>query len=231
MKYFGQQQGEMHKQLSCIIHKPERIEEAKQLFLDMHALLHMGAVTHTSKNEIDQLLSDLKTEEYAIMPTKKDETIAWVLWHTARIEDLTMGILVGQGQQIFNEEWQKKMNVRIKDTGNALNDDEIMEFSHQVDIPTLITYRNEVGKRTQQIVRQLQAEDMHRAVSLEGIRQIKETGGVTSQEDSLWLLDYWGNKDVAGLLLMPPSRHLIMHFNACVKWKQQIRTRTQFFRQ
>ena len=231
MKYFGQQQGEMHKQLARIIYKPEKIEEAKQLFLDLHALLHMGAVTQTSKNEVDQLLYDLKKEEYAIMPTKKDETIAWVLWHTARIEDLTMGILVGMGQQIFNEEWQKKMNVSIKDTGNALNDDEIMELSHQIHIPTLIEYRNEVGKRTQQIVSQLQAEDMHRKVSSKGIRQIKEAGGVTSQEDSLWLLDYWGSKDIAGILLMPPSRHLIMHFNACVKWKQQIRMRTQFFRQ
>lgn len=28
------------------------------------------------------------------MPTLKDETIAWVLWHIARIEDLIMGILV-----------------------------------------------------------------------------------------------------------------------------------------
>lgn len=231
MKYFGQQQGNMHKQLSKMIYNPKNIDEAKQLFLDMHTLLHLAMMTQTPKNELDDLLSDLKNEEYAIMPTKQDETIAWVLWHTARIEDLTMGILVGQDKQIFNEEWQRKMKVKIKDTGNALNDDEIMELSHQVDIPALLEYRNVVGRKTQQIVCQLKAEDMHRPVSLEGIQQIKEEGGVTSQDDSMWLLDYWGNKDVAGLLLMPASRHLIMHFNACAKWKEHIRTHNKFFRQ
>lgn len=231
MKYFGQRQGEMHKQLSSMIYKPARIEEAKQLFLDMHSILHLGEATQTSQNEVDALLSDLKREEYAIMPTKKDETIAWILWHTARIEDLTMGILVGQGQQIFNEEWKKKMNVNLLDTGNALNDDEIIAFSHQVTISALIAYHNEVGKRTQQIVRHLQAKDMRRLVSFDDLEQIRHLGGVTSQEDSLWLLDYWGSKDIAGLLLMPSSRHLIMHFNACAKWKQQIRSRTRFFRQ
>ena len=41
------------------------------------------------KNETDNLLFDLRREEYALMPTNKDETIAWVLWHIARIEDLT----------------------------------------------------------------------------------------------------------------------------------------------
>lgn len=53
-------------------------------------------------NEIDCLLNDLTVEEYKIMPTIKDETIAWVLWHIARIEDLTIGILVADGEQVFN---------------------------------------------------------------------------------------------------------------------------------
>ncbi|MDR1547029.1 MAG: hypothetical protein LBT06_00340 [Hungatella sp.] len=40
---------------------------------------------------MDSLPGKRKADEYAIMPTGKEETMAWVLWHIARIEDLTRG--------------------------------------------------------------------------------------------------------------------------------------------
>ena len=53
--------------------------------------------------------------------------------------------------------------------------------------------------------------------------------GVTRQEESFWLLDFWGKKDVAGLLLMPPTRHVMLHLNDCFRWKEEIRTKKKFF--
>ena len=47
--------------------------------------------------------------EYAVMPTSKDETIAWVLWHIARVEDLTMNILAAWDKQVFYQEWKGRM--------------------------------------------------------------------------------------------------------------------------
>ncbi len=96
-------------------------------------------------------------------------------------------------------------------------------MSCQLNIEKLIAFRNAVGKRTQDIVKSLSVEDMQRKVSAEGLEVIAQLGGVTSEEDSQWLLDFWGTKDVAGLLLMPPTRHVIMHLNDCCKWKQHIR--------
>lgn len=55
----------------------------------------------------------------------------------------------------------------------------------------------------------LSANEMKRTVFLHGLESVKHAGGVTSDENSLWLLDFWGKKDVAGLLLMPPTRHVI----------------------
>ena len=65
------------------------------------------------------------------MPTSKDETIAWVLWHIARIEDLTMGILVAGDGQLFDTGWKRRINLPVSDTGNALSDDGIMQLSSQ----------------------------------------------------------------------------------------------------
>lgn len=201
------------------------------MFLDIHARLNEARVSNTSFNEVDQLIQDLTVEEYAVMPTKNDETIAWVLWHIARIEDITMNILVAKQKQIFNEDWQTLLHCPITDTGNALNDDEIIELSHSINIQELLNYRNEVAKQTRKIVSLLTYEDMIRKVDIADIHKIKQINGVTDHENSIWLLDFWSKKDVAGLLLMPPTRHVMLHLNSCIKWKEQIRSKKSFYRQ
>lgn len=231
MKYFGSGLSELHKELNAVIRKPDKLGQVKQLFLELHSKLHLSRMTRTRQNEVDLLLNDLRPHEYSIMPTATDETIAWVLWHIARIEDLTMSILIADGEQLFDSNWQKQLNTPISDTGNALSDNEIMELSQQLDIENLIKYRNAVGQRTRAIIKSLSAADMKRKVSTQRIARIKQNGGVTNQADSLWLLDFWGKKDVAGLLLMPPTRHVIMHLNDCCKWKQHIRSNKKCFRQ
>lgn len=230
MKYFGNGLSELHKELNAVIRKKDKLAEAKKLFFDLHAKLHLSCVSDTEQNEVDNLLNDLLPYEYGIMPTSKDETIAWVLWHIARIEDLTMGVLVAEDEQLFNSEWKMQMRVPISDTGNAMTDDEIIELSECIDIDKLIDYRNAVGQRTREIVKSLSVSDMRRTVDKQRLEIIKKTGGVTDQKESLWLLDFWGKKDIAGILLMPPSRHMILHLNDCSKWKQHIREGKKYFR-
>lgn len=230
MKYFGSGLSELHKELNTVIRKPDKLADAKRLFFELHSKLHLSSMSGTEKNDVDYLLNDLVPREYSIMPTSKDETIAWVLWHIARIEDLTMGILVANGNQLFNDEWKRRLNVSISDTGNALSDDEIMELSRQLNIKELISYRNAVGQRTRDIVRLISANEMKRTVFPHGLESVMQAGGVTSDENSQWLLDFWGKKDVAGLLLMPPTRHVILHLNDCCKWKLHIREGRKCFR-
>lgn len=90
-------------------------------------------------------------------------------------------------------------------------------------IQELLNYRNEVGKRTREVIHTLGPEDMKRMVAPERLDIILQCGGVTVQEDSIWLLDFWSKKDIAGILLMPPTRHVMLHLNDCCKWKEQIR--------
>ena len=230
MKYFGTGLSELHKELNIAIRKQDEIDKAKNLFLELHSRLHLSEISDTEPNEVDNLLEDLSFEEYKIMPTSKDETMAWTLWHLARIEDLTMNFLVSEKEQIFNQEWKKELNTPIDDTGNTLTDDEIMNLSRVLNVSALIAYRNAVGKRTQDIVKSLSAIDLKRKVSPQGIYKIRKTGGVTEQCDSSWLLDYWRKKDVAGILLMPPTRHAILHQNDCCTWKVHIRKGKKCFR-
>lgn len=152
MKYFGDGLSEIHKELNQIIRKADKIERSKVLFLELHAKSHLSAVSNAKPNEVDELIDDLTDNDYAIMPTVSDETIAWVIWHIARIEDLTVNMLVAKGNQVFNPQWQKKLNVSITDTGNALTDYEIINLSKNVNTKELLAYRSAVGKQSRVVV-------------------------------------------------------------------------------
>ena len=81
-----------------------------------------------------------------------------IMYDLSLIHIFTMGILAAKGNQLFNEEWQKRLNVSITDTGNALTDDEIMLLSKNINTAELISYRNAVGERTRKIVRELDSD-------------------------------------------------------------------------
>lgn len=219
-----------HQELGKMIRKRESFTDVIQTILDLHSELHMSVVSGTdTENTIDLIFKDLRDEEYAVMPSAKDETIAWAIWHIARIEDVTMNILAAGGAQVFNKEWAERIQTSVTDTGNAMGDDEIMEFSRSVCKQELLNYRNAVGARSREILKKFRPEDMKRKVSQNDVRRILEEGGVTQQKDSVWLLDFWGKKDVAGLVMMPLTRHQTCHLNDCYKWKPIIRKRKNFF--
>ncbi len=212
-----------HKKLGTSIRKEEHFTEVIRLALELHKDLHTANTGEANdSNRIDALFNDLDCAEYAIMPTAKDETIAWAIWHIARIEDLTMNVLVANKAQVFDEGWKKRMNSPITDTGNAMSDDEILYFSKRVAVDELLKYRDAVGIRSREIIRELNPPDFKRKISQSSISRILEEGGVTEQPDSIWLLDYWRKKDVAGIVLMPLTRHQTLHLNDCYKWKELI---------
>ena len=120
---------------------------------------------------MNQLWKSLDTKDFYIMPTIKDVTIAWNIWHITRIEDLTINILLNESNQIFNKEWKKKLNVEFTDTGNAMTDDEIMELSRNINIDVLKEYRKAVGSQSQNILSKLVFEDMKRKVESKNIEK------------------------------------------------------------
>jgi hypothetical protein len=211
-----------------LIKKKENFDEMKELLLQMHALLHCREVYEgTEPTYMDELWEDLGDTAFRTMPTIKDDTIAWNIWHITRIEDLTANYLIAGCEQVLEETWLRKLNTRVTDTGNAMTDEEIISFSNEVDKDALYQYRNEVGRRVKGILEGLQFEDLKRKVPQKGIQRIAELGGVSPHPDAVWLLGFWGRKNVAGILLMPITRHQVVHINdsrrlreVCKKIKQ-----------
>ncbi|MHB8129650.1 MAG: DinB family protein [Mobilitalea sp.] len=210
----------LQAKLKEIILKKDHFDEMKQLLLKMHSLVHSSEVYNNQiETYMDEIWKDLSDKAFRTMPTIKDDTVAWNIWHSTRIEDLTSNLLIKNQSQVLDDGWLHKLNITIKDTGNAMSDDEILALSNQIDRDSLYEYRNAVGLRTKEIIEGLRAEDMKRKVTAEGLKQIANEGGVTQHPDSVWLLEFWGKKNVAGILLMPITRHQIVHLNDCKRLK------------
>lgn len=142
------------KRLRVLLKSESNFEQAKDLFFDLHAMVHSSDM---SDNKTETFEDDIWCGFNEIALTKglnrKGRTAAYGMWHSARIEDITMNLLVAEREQVIDTgNWIKIIKSTIYSTGNELNVDEILMFSKKVDLQALKQYRNAVGNKTREIV-------------------------------------------------------------------------------
>ena len=208
---------QLHKSLRTALTTGDGEEEAIHLFFALHSQLHSRLVSpNTPWSYEDLLLERLDEAEFRKIPERQEHSLAWIVWHLSRVEDVTMNCLVAGCQQIFERGgWQEKIRSPIKHTGNGTGLDVVGALSAVVDINALRAYRVAVGVATQEIVQSLTLFDFKRKVSSEDVQRILKEGAVLPAGKDV--VDYWRRRDVAGLLLMPPTRHTIVHWNEARK--------------
>jgi len=215
------------KELRKIILKPDKIQESKSLALSLHSMVHLSIMSGVNKKTFeDELWEGLDENTFRTSQNQKGRTISYGIWHCTRIEDITMNLLVAGDKQIFNREnWQEKINSNITDTGNAMSEDDIMEFSKNINMEELKNYRIEVGRRTRDIVENLSTEDMKRNFDKHRLQRILDERAVLDVKASNWLIDFWGRKNVAGIILMPMTRHQVIHINESLSAKKKSKSK------
>lgn len=210
-------------QLRAALPDAKRFDAAMQICLELQGIVHSREVSGIlNPTYYDEVWGGLSRKAFITMPTSKDVTIAWNIWHITRVEDITANILIRNDRQILDDVWLKKLGANVRDTGNAMTDAEIIDFSRSVDMDALHRYRDAVGVSTRDILSSLEPQDLKRKIKPESISRILHEGGVTEHKDSIWLLDFWGKKNVAGILLMPITRHQIGHLNDSMRLKKKI---------
>lgn len=151
------------------------------------------------------------------------KTIAYSIWHIFRIEDIVAHTLINEDEQIFFAgNYQERINSPIITTGNELVKQQIADFSRQLNLQELYSYIFEVKDSTEKIIKSLSYDKLKQKISGERKEHLKLLSVVSTDENAVWLIDYWCNKDIRGLIRMPFSRHWIMHTEACLRIKNRI---------
>ena len=204
-----------------ILLSTDQHDKAIALFFSQHAMLHSAQIALSEPWSFeDAVFNDMAERQIRRIPQNCDHSVAWLIWHLARIEDVAMNILVAGSPQILDgNNWLERMKISVRNTGNAMDEAGVAKLSARINIEALRSYRLAVGRRTREIVRQLQAEDLKQKVDPSRLQQVMDEGAVV--EAAQGLIDYWGRRHIAGLLLMPATRHNFIHLNEALRIKHR----------
>ncbi|MFR1709743.1 MAG: phage head-tail adapter protein [Clostridium sp.] len=151
------------------------------------------------------------------------KTIAYSLYHIFRIEDIVANSLIKKETQIFfKKDYSHRMKSSIITTGNELIKQEIAIFSSKLDLDELYQYIFDVYNSTTQLLRELSYKDLKTKMTEQDKDNLRILGVLSTDESAIWLIDYWCNKNIQGLIQMPFSRHWIMHIEASLRIKHKI---------
>lgn len=205
------------------------IDRIRELTLEVHAMVHPAEISgRTEKTIADYVLDYMRKGNQNTVVPREDYDVdlhyagtrtvpmCWQFWHTYRIEDIVSNILMANQEQIFNEEWQRKIGASITDTGNALELDEAIAFGKGLNVEALYEYMVTVGRNTRAILQNLTLEQIKSMVPEEWVMRILEEGGVTTDFRSVWLLVFWGRLTRGGMILTPMTWHHMMHLTPCL---------------
>ena len=210
--------------LRASLARPQEHQKAIDLFLVQHAMVHSAQMAGAGIWSFeDETLAGLTGAQLRLIPPGGEHSIAWLLWHMTRIEDVTMNLLVAGGTQVWaTEGWQVRLKIGPCHTGNGMDAAGVADISAALDLNALREYRLSVGRRTRQVVLELEPDGLKKKVAPARLEQVRLEGAVL--EATSELLDYWGGLRISGLLLMPPTRHPFIHWNEALHIRQKIRS-------
>lgn len=97
------------------------------------------------------------------VPVDGSHSIAWCLWHTARVEDLIINARVAGAAPIWNDEWAQRTGLPGEGFGTGMSDDDAQAV-HIDDMDAFILYRDAVWASSANFLDGATDEDLEREV-------------------------------------------------------------------
>ena len=146
----------------------------------------------------DELLLAAQSDEQLRRALSENQhSLAWLLWHSTRWEDVAATMLEHNTRQVFEREgWFDRLGIERRDVGMLMGAEECRAFNLRINLPALRIYRTNVEQRTRLTVEALREEDLDELVPAEPFRQILETG-VIGDRSAPWLERFLANRSKA----------------------------------
>ena len=126
--------------------------DARDLFLVQHSAVHSKEVGGNPASAAERTFGGLTEDQMRVRPREDLNSLAWLMWHIARAEDIMVGAVIAGRDQVFDDAWMKRLNIARKDFGIGMKSPEVTDLTGRIDIGALREYRDAVGKRTRDII-------------------------------------------------------------------------------
>ncbi len=101
-------------------------------------------------------------EQLHFVPEQGSHSIAWCLWHTARVEDLIISRVTAQ-PPVWSEEWAEHTGLPYEGFGTGMSDEDARQV-RVADIAALSGYQDAVFEQTARFLANATDEDLEREI-------------------------------------------------------------------
>jgi hypothetical protein len=150
-----------------MVHLRARSEnmDIAQLFLERYNVLY--------EYYLDGIWKTIPEDLMRPRPHPRVNSIAWNLWHIARVEDGSLNRFIADRSQVLDDGgWMQRMNVPWRHHGSGMNFAEVDELDQRIDLQALHDYSSAVQVRTHEIIAQLAQVDLDAILQPERARMI-----------------------------------------------------------
>jgi len=193
----------------------------RTLFTLQHHQVHSRALSGDGNDFHipDALLHDMTEEQLRLSPRDDQNSVAWLLWHIARCEDVVGGAILSSRGQVLDDGWEMKLGVARRDIGTGMTPTEVRELSQGIDIDALCEYRLMVGRRTEELLDHLDDGALGQPVTADSVDALwaLETFGAHAG----WVGDYWRTRSQAWFLWLPTG-HCYQHLGEAITIRTMI---------
>jgi hypothetical protein len=100
-------------------------------------------------------------------------SIAWNLWHIARVEDFSLNRFVADGVQVLDDEqWLPRLRISSRHQGTGQPAEEAANTTRDIDLDALRAYMLAVESRTRRIVAAVEASELAETIQPDRLRLV-----------------------------------------------------------
>jgi hypothetical protein len=184
--------------------------EIRDLFLEQHAAVHSAAVGGNKASAAERTFGGLGDEQMRVRPREDLNSLAWLLWHIARAEDIFVNVVLAGRAQVFEDGWATRLGVARRDFGIGMTGAEVTELTRQIDVAAAREYRDAVGRRTREVVGAFTPADWEGATTTQANERAASEGAFGARAEML-VKAFSGRPRTAllsGIALFHPSGHM-----------------------
>lgn len=184
--------------------------DARDLFLAEHTAVQSAAVGGNKASAAERAFAGLSDEQMRVRPRADLNSLAWLMWHIARAEDIMVNPVLTGAPQVFDDGWLGRLGITRHDFGIGMTSAEVSELTSQIDLPALRNYRDAVGRRTREVVGGFGAVDWEGQVTASALEGAAAQGAFGARAEAL-VKGFTSRPRVmvlTGIALFHPAMHL-----------------------
>jgi hypothetical protein len=186
-------------------------------FVVQHDQLH-AAAGGAAPTYCDRVFAGLTDGQMRARPGEGVNSLVWLLWHMARVEDVAVNLVVSDGRQVLEDDWSRRMNIPWRTIGTGMSETEAAEVTKRADVEAVRAYRAAVAGRTRTVVRVLPAATWEEIVGLADTSRAAAAGAYapsTAWGDGVGYPSWQGHSRAAQLA-GSAIRHNALHLGEAV---------------